>query len=70
MAVDVVPYPIDWKDRARFYHFVGFVRGIASQKGIKIRTGADWDGDHLFNDQTFHDLPHFELLEVEDDNSK
>ena len=61
-AVDVAPYPIDWDDLKRFYHFVGFVRGVASQLEIKIRCGADWDGDFQWKDQKFHDLPHFELV--------
>lgn len=61
-AVDVVPYPIDWEDQARFYHFVGFVKALAIAMGIKIRCGADWDGDNTFKDQTFHDWPHFELV--------
>lgn len=62
MAVDVCPYPIDWNDSKRFYHFAGFVKATAIQMGIKIRCGADWDGDNDFKDQTFHDLPHFELV--------
>jgi len=62
-AVDVAPYPIDFNDVKRFYMFVGIVRGIASQMGIKIRCGADWDGDLEVKDQNFHDLPHVELLE-------
>lgn len=62
LAADVVPYPIDWADKNRFYHFVGLVRGIASQLGIRIRCGADWDGDNEFKDQNFNDLPHFELV--------
>lgn len=61
LAVDVVPYPIDWNDRKRFYHLAGFVMGIASQMNIKIRWGGDWDSDMDFNDQTFFDLPHYEL---------
>ena len=61
LAVDVTPYPIDWDDTKRFYHFVGFVKGIASQLGIKLRTGADWDDDNDLNDQSFFDLNHFEL---------
>lgn len=60
-AVDVMPYPIDWNDKNRIYMFVGFVRGIASQLGIRIRCGADWDGDFDLKDQDFNDLPHFEL---------
>lgn len=62
-AVDVAPYPIDWDDLQRFYMFVGFVRGIAIKMGIKIRVGADWDGDGQWKDQNFHDLPHFEIDE-------
>ena len=61
-AVDAVPYPIDWKDTDRFYAFGGFVMGIAAQMGIKLRWGGDWDGDWQHKDQTFHDLPHFELV--------
>lgn len=61
LAVDVVPYPIDWKDYKRFYHFAGYVKGVADTLGIDIRYGTDWDGDNDFKDQTFHDLPHFEL---------
>lgn len=62
-AVDVAPYPIDWKNKERFYLFVGFVKGIAASKGIKLRVGADWDGDFTTRDQSFHDLPHFELVD-------
>lgn len=62
MAVDVVPYPVDWKDYKRFYFFAGFVKATALSMGINVRLGADWDGDNSFKDQTFHDLPHFELL--------
>jgi len=61
-AVDVIPYPVVWTDEKRIYMFVGFVRGIASTLGIKIRCGADWDGDTEVKDQNFHDLPHFELV--------
>lgn len=63
LAVDVVPYPIDWHDRQRFYLFGGFVLGIASQLSIPIRWGGDWDGDKKWRDQSFHDLPHFEIKE-------
>lgn len=61
LAVDVAPYPIDWNNTIQFYHFVGFVLGTAKQLNIPIRTGADWDKDNDFNDQTFNDLVHFEL---------
>ena len=61
-AVDVVPYPVDFGDTRRFYMFIGFVRGIATMMGIKVRAGADWDGDTQVKDQTFNDLAHFELI--------
>jgi peptidoglycan L-alanyl-D-glutamate endopeptidase CwlK len=64
-AVDVVPYPIDWKNLNRFYMFGGYVKGIAKQKGISIRWGGDWDSDTLTDDQKFMDLPHFELANGE-----
>jgi hypothetical protein len=63
VAVDVVPFPIDWNDKHRFYMFVGVVRGIAFKMGIKLRCGADWNGNMEWKDQNFHDLPHFELEE-------
>lgn len=61
-AVDVAPYPVDWTDLDRFRRFAWFVKGVASQMGIDIRMGADWDGDNEIKDQNFHDLPHFELV--------
>ena len=44
-AVDVTPYPVDWKDRERQTLFAGFVIGVANQMGIKLRWGGDWDQD-------------------------
>ena len=69
MAVDVVPWPVDWKDTERFRFFAGIVKGIATQMNISIRWGGDWDGDNDFKDQSFHDLPHFELMGVENDRA-
>ena len=60
-AVDVVPYPIDWEDRERMTLFAGFVLGIASQMGLNIRWGGDWDQDFEVQDNKFDDFPHFEL---------
>lgn len=67
LAVDVVPWfknrpHIRWDDRERFYCFGGFVLGVAAKKKIKIRWGGDWDRDGELRDQTFFDLPHFELI--------
>jgi peptidoglycan L-alanyl-D-glutamate endopeptidase CwlK len=60
-AVDAMPFPIDWNNTSRNYLFAGFIKGLAVSMGINIRMGADWDGDFDTKDQTFHDVPHFEL---------
>ncbi len=62
LAVDIAPYPIDWNDISRFAHLGGIIRGIAQQKGIKIRCGFDWDGDGDITDHKFMDWPHIELV--------
>lgn len=60
-AVDAIPYPVDWNDTNRIRYFAGFVKGIASQMGIGVRWGGDWDNDTDLKDQKFMDLVHFEL---------
>ncbi len=62
-AVDVVSCPVSWSNMDQFYHFSGYVLGVAASLGIKIRSGLDWDNDRVLNDQTFMDGPHFELIE-------
>tara|TARA_R100000152_G_C6776865_1_gene206313 strand:+ start:2549 stop:2941 length:393 start_codon:yes stop_codon:yes gene_type:complete len=62
-AVDVTPYPVDWKDRERQTLFAGFVLGIAQSMGIKLRWGGDWDMDFQVMDNRFDDFPHFEIKE-------
>ena len=62
-AMDVYPYPVDFKDRDRFHYFGGYVKGIAKSQGVKIRWGGDWDGDFETRDNIFDDLCHFELLD-------
>jgi peptidoglycan LD-endopeptidase CwlK len=65
----VIPVPgsrnteyVAWaKDLARFYLFAGYVLARAKSLGIAVRWGGDWDGDHDLRDQTFDDLPHWEL---------
>ncbi len=63
LAVDVVPYPIDWDDIARMQFFGGFVLGMADSLGINLRWGGDWDSDTQLKDQRWNDLAHFELKE-------
>lgn len=63
LAVDLAPYPINWKDTKRFYHLAGIIKAIAYSKNINIRWGGDWDNDGDFEDQRFFDLPHFEIID-------
>lgn len=60
-AIDIAPFPLDWNDTKRFYYFAGFVKATALALKINIRWGGDWDSDNDFKDNTFNDLPHFEL---------
>lgn len=74
-AVDIMPwkkgtnaFSNNEKDNRRFYAMMGMVKAI-SKRLIKegkiihnIRFGLDWDGDDTYRDQTFDDLPHFELI--------
>tara|TARA_R110002020_G_scaffold58750_1_gene160961 strand:+ start:827 stop:1207 length:381 start_codon:yes stop_codon:yes gene_type:complete len=60
-AVDLAPYPIDWKDRERFHYMGGMARGIGKQLGVNIRWGGDWDSDGEIKDNSFDDLVHIEI---------
>ena len=59
LAVDFSPYPVKW-DRERFVAAAYFAKGIASQLGIKVRLGCDWNGAMVFS-EGFFDGPHSEL---------
>ena len=63
LAADVAPYPVQWGNRERFILFAGFVLGVASQLGIPLRWGGDWDSDGDTRDECFSDLVHFEIAE-------
>ncbi len=75
MAVDIMPYKKgtnafsgNEKDDRRFYMLMGMVKAVAARLKAEgkithdVRFGLDWDGDDTFRDQTFDDLPHFELI--------
>ena len=74
-ACDIMPYKRgtnafsgDDKDEKRFYFMMGMVQAITTrllkegQISHNVRFGLDWDGDETYKDQTFDDLPHFELV--------
>lgn len=63
MAVDVAPYPIDWKDRERFIYFAGKVMAVAAILDFKVRWGGDWNRNDKMTDEDFRDLVHFELVD-------
>lgn len=70
-AFDGAPYPIDFtnksKKRERFYYMAGIFISTAERLYEEgriehvLRWGGDWDMDDHFDDQSFDDLPHFEL---------
>lgn len=60
LAVDIVPYPIDWKDMKRFLDMCAAIERIADELKIKIILGRDF---------TFRDWPHIELATEKDINS-
>jgi len=69
-AIDLQPYPMDWRAMnmdntemvKRFSFLCGIVKGVAYSNKINIRMGIDWNGNGKFSDQTFHDLPHIEII--------
>lgn len=67
MAVDAVPYPIEWKNLDRMKFFIGFVLGVAKMLKAygavehELVSGIDWDSDTFLKDTNFFDHPHFEL---------
>lgn len=45
LAVDIAPYPIDWKDTGAFMVLRGFVLARAAVLGLKVGV-ISWDGPH------------------------
>ena len=78
-AVDVYPYPINYKDLQRFYWFAGWVLAKAEilrnvgEITHKIRWGGNWRGldkgriDFSYNKRSdvLDDLPHYEIVSNE-----
>ena len=62
-AVDIAPYPRDYDDIERFVYLGGFILGVASQLGVKLRWGLDWDMDTYTKDTGFRDIGHFEVVD-------
>lgn len=52
-AVDIAPYPIDYKDLNRFKKLSEHIKKKANQLGIPITWGGDW--------KSLVDMPHYEI---------
>lgn len=67
LAVDVVPYPIDWNNTSRMDYFAGYVMATADRLKEEgkitndIVWGHDWDDDTFLADSSFVDRPHFQI---------
>lgn len=68
IAVDVIPWPIEWENTKRMKYFAGYVMGIAEVLkaygaiSYELVSGLDWDDDTILKDHTFKDHPHFQLV--------
>ena len=61
-AVDLAPYPIDWNDFNRFDQVANAMLAAATEFGVKIRWGGNWDMDDTIHERGESDSPHFELF--------
>lgn len=61
-AVDLVPYPLDWNDLKKFDAIAFAMLRAAQVENVRIRWGADWDGDGKPRERGESDSPHFELV--------
>lgn len=59
LAVDLAPWPIDWKNINRFNYLAGLFMGAAERLNFerRIHSKIQWGG----NWKTFKDWPHFQL---------
>jgi len=66
LAVDIVPYPVDWQDIERFKELAAIVKEEWSTmpESEKLRYELVWGGDWA----TFRDLPHWEIRFAEGKN--
>lgn len=60
-AIDILPAPYDWKDTRPFDAVAMAMFDAAEELGVKIRWGANWDGDGNPREKGESDSPHFEL---------
>lgn len=63
VALDVAPLPVNWKNTTPFV-ILGqkIILPIAAAMRIPIRWGADWNMNSNLRDESFVDMPHYELF--------
>ncbi len=61
LAVDIAPLPLDWNDKQRFAQLASIVLDEARKRNISLRWGGDWNRNGDWRDETFLDMPHFEI---------
>jgi peptidoglycan L-alanyl-D-glutamate endopeptidase CwlK len=52
-AIDVAPYPVDWKNIDRFIKLAKLMKRAAAELGVEVEHGGDW--------KNFKDWPHWQL---------
>lgn len=62
-AVDLAPYPIDWKNLGRFHAMAMVMMDEATKLHVPLRWGGDFNRNQVYGDDKFQDLPHFEIDE-------
>ncbi len=63
LAIDIAPFPIDFKDRDRYMFMAGVMFTMANRLSMKLRWGGDWNGDGNTRAERFQDLGHFEIAD-------
>lgn len=54
-AIDLAPFPVDWKDTERFEELAKLMKKSAQELGVVIEWGGDW--------HSLIDMPHFQMGE-------
>ena len=64
LAVDIGPWPLDWRDTLAFARVYGVIEACAFQRDIALIWGGDWNGNGGSRDQTFMDIGHIEVEDI------
>lgn len=62
LAVDLLPFPVDWFNVSRFHALAGVLFAIAAYENINLRWGGTWGNLDTKHKPVFVDLPHYELI--------